>query len=1329
MAFMTYLNRGNKVFRLAEFTFLYAILAGIALYFRFETERVSPYWPATALLFAAFYVFERRDHFYIYALAYAAHITANLLVGYNFWISAIFATGNIVSTGLMYEYLRKTSPDLIELSSITSIVNLIFSGFVKSVIGSLFGAWAVWLVFGGKVNSLDVIRIWGLAEWSGLLLLTPAFFIWLKYGMKHFDPEAISTRKLVEGVALMVYFIITVMIAQSQSTGGREFFLKYLTIPGLIWALFRFNLHANYYMMLCLYVILNMTMVENLGIYAFRDEAYKNAILELNLFLSVIASISLFILASLNRQRRNFDELEANKQDLKDVFENAPIPYVILEGDGILRYCNNEFIKMLESEAVPLEGKHITQLMTAISAERFRGMIEDKDNPGAIEVSFVLPNDKTCLALVRLKRGKLDDTLCYCSVENLSQKKMVQHAARLAEERFRYLFNNSPEGVLVVDSNDGTIIDSNRIAQKFLNLRFRSRSGIVSLLGLDREKEDALYAALEKGEQFTFSSSFDHADDPRLHLEITANRITAEHGGFDVFLLRDITTQRRNERVKKLNRLRLEAMLHLRESIQSSDIDFLGEITAEAKNITDSKEAVVLLATQENYLVAHYTNSILMSSAFTEEEFLKSEIKKEWEILLTAKKPFVTKRAVRRNGVSMTEYLMGIPMQEDGTAKQAFGVVSDDEFEESDLDHFTLFSESIKSLFAKAAADVENRNLLLAVQQSTSSIVITDTYGRIKYVNPRFEEVTGYTFAEVKGQNPRVLKSGETTGDEYKKMWTAIAAGNTWRGFFHNRRKNGELFWESAAISPIKNEFGVITGYLAVKDDISFERQLEVDIARKEKRFSILWENSLDAMRLTDRNGIIVMANEAYAQLVGMPEAEIVGKLFTEYLESDFHDESLERYKAKFASGKIPQYQESLIHLRSGVIKWVNILSRFMESEDGEPILLSIFRDITDQKRKETELNEARMKAESMNQIKSTFLANMSHELRTPLINIMGYSEILMDELNDSEQREMLASILKGGERLKDTLDSILDLSNLEAQKTSALLAPHDLNQTAKKVCGEYTEAAMLKKLQLGLELSEINPVALVDEKLFYQVLDNLVNNAIKYTDSGWVKISTKVSGSGKNKSVFISVEDTGSGIKPDKMNVIFEPFRQGDEGIARNYEGAGLGLTIARKYVEMMGGELTVESVYGQGSLFTAGFIYSDGELESGEGSEPEASEKKLVLVVEDDISAANLINMYLSKFCEVIVVGSGDEALAILTEHKVDLMVIDINLPGSENGIELRNRIKSMQVYDDLPMVAVTAYTLPGDQLRFIEIGFSAFLEKPFKREEFINTILALL
>lgn len=1327
MALLSYLNRRNKVFRLTEYTILYAILTGLALYFRFETERVSPYWPATALLMAALYAFERKEHIWIVTLSYIAHTGLNVVVGYDVLISFLFATGNIASTFAMYEYLRRTSPRLIELDSIASIVNFIVSGFIKSIVGALFGAYAVLAVFGGSVNVFDVVRVWALAEWSGLLLLTPAFLVYLTIGFRNFDPAAIPTKKILEGVGLIVYFIFIIMLAQSQGGGEREFFLKYLAIPGLIWALFRFRLHTNYYLMLGLYVILNLTMTENLGIYAFRDEEYKNAILELNLFISIIASISLFILTSLRLQRQNLDDLEGSRQDLKDVFENAPLPYVILHTDGTIRYGNNEFCKMMDLDPHAIEGEKFSRFMSDASADRFTGAFQSGEENIVLEVSLVNTKKQTLLGLLRLKHGKTEAGTYYCSIENLSQKKIAQQAARLAEERFRYLFNNSPEGVLVVDSNDGSIIDSNRIAQKLLNLRFRSKLRLSKLLGLNTTRENELYSAIEKGDQYKFNVTFEHLDEPRVHLEITGNRIVAEHGGFDVFLLRDVTHQKRIDRVKRLNRLRLESMLRLRESVAATDLDFLQEIATETMVITDAKEAVLFLHAEDTWQVAHFTDSIILSSSFSEEEFRKSDIRSSWDLLVNPGKPFISKRAVRKNGVNLTEFLMGVPVQEDEGITIAFGVVSDEELEESDLDHFVLFCESVRGLFSKAAAELENRNLLLAVQQSSASIVITDTEGRIRYVNPKFEDITGYTFAEVKGQNPKVLKSGETTPGDYRKMWETISSGNIWRGVFHNRRKNGELFWESATISPIKNDLGVVTGYLAVKDDITLERQLEEDLKRREKRFSTLWENSLDAMRLTDKDGIIVMVNKAYCQLAGMEEEQLLGKPYSDYIDDNYQRDSLERYRQKFNAGTIPQYQESLLHMKSGVIKWVNILSRFMESEDGRPLLLSIFRDITDQKRKESELTEARMKAETMNRLKSTFLANMSHELRTPLINIMGYSEILKDEIEDPEQQEMLTSIINGGERLRDTLDSILNLSNLESNKTGTLLTLHDLNKTAKKVFGEYQEAATLKDLKFRIELSDDSPVVMLDEAMIYQVVDNLVNNALKYTSSGWVRVSTGIRGRGNNRTAFIKVEDSGIGIAPGKINVIFEPFRQGDEGVTRNYEGAGLGLTIAKKYVEMMGGELTVESALGQGSVFTAEFMLPQDQDNTGTEAEP--VEKKLVLVVEDDEATAGLIRMYLQPFCEVVVVATGDDALLTLTEQRFDLAIIDINLPGSENGIELRDRIKEIDVYEDLPMIAVTAYTLPGDQMRFIEIGFNSFIEKPFRRELLVDTVMSLL
>jgi PAS domain S-box-containing protein len=557
-------------------------------------------------------------------------------------------------------------------------------------------------------------------------------------------------------------------------------------------------------------------------------------------------------------------------------------------------------------------------------------------------------------------------------------------------------------------------------------------------------------------------------------------------------------------------------------------------------------------------------------------------------------------------------------------------------------------------------------------------------------------------------------------------MWETISSGNIWRCIFHNKRKNGELFWESASISPIKDHLGVITGYLAVKDDITLERQHESDLINREKRFHTLWENSMDAMRLTDENGIIIMVNDAYCKIFSSGKSEIIGQSITSYLDEEVHVGALERYMQRFKNKTIPLYQESLLNLKNGEKIWVNILSRFMDHEEENQVLLSIFRDITQQKRKEAELNEARDKAESMNNLKSTFLANMSHELRTPLINIMGYAEILLDEIEDESSKEMLTSILNGGERLRDTLNSILDLSNLESNKADMLFTINDLNLLVKKVFVEFEESAQKKGLEFSLSLIETPSLALVDGSMLLLVIKNLINNAIKYTDSGYVKVISGITGKGKQKLSFIKVIDSGIGIPQRKIDHIFEPFRQVSEGAGRRYEGAGLGLTIAKKFVELMAGEISVESKEGIGSVFSLEFV---SEVEDLSEEESTILNKKHILIVEDDKISANLMKMYLMKNYEVSIVQTGEEALLFLGEERVELIIMDINLPGGMNGIEITSQIRHSEIYAKTPIIAITAFTLPGDQQRFIESGFDAFVVKPFRREEFIDQVFNLI
>ena len=362
-------------------------------------------------------------------------------------------------------------------------------------------------------------------------------------------------------------------------------------------------------------------------------------------------------------------------------------------------------------------------------------------------------------------------------------------------------------------------------------------------------------------------------------------------------------------------------------------------------------------------------------------------------------------------------------------------------------------------------AEGEIRKLYRGIEQSPASIIVTDIDGTIEYVNSKFEESTGYLISEVIGKNPRILKSGNKKPEEYKEMWDTILSDSEWRGELLNRRKNGELFWESASISPIKNDRGEITHFIAIKEDVTEKKKMIADL-------------------------------------------------------------------------------------------------------------------IT-----------AKENAEGMSKLKSSFLANMSHELRTPLIGILGFSEILIEELSDPDHLKMVNNIYAGGKRLSDTLNLILDFSRAESNNTEVRSQIINVASVTKDCIDGFAAAAMEKGLQYKAVIPDESLTARLDERLFKSVINNLIHNAVKYTKFGEIKTEVGHTIINGNSCVFVSVKDTGIGIPKEKMLIIFDEFRQGSEGYGRSFEGTGLGLTVAKKVSELMGGSITVESEPGVGSAFTVRF------------------------------------------------------------------------------------------------------------------------------------------
>ncbi len=383
------------------------------------------------------------------------------------------------------------------------------------------------------------------------------------------------------------------------------------------------------------------------------------------------------------------------------------------------------------------------------------------------------------------------------------------------------------------------------------------------------------------------------------------------------------------------------------------------------------------------------------------------------------------------------------------------------------------------------------------------------------------------------------------------------------------------------------------------------------------------------------------------------------------------------------------------------------------------------------------ELISAKEQAEEMNKLKSIFLANMSHELRTPLISILGFAELLQLELLNAEQLELVDQVLKGGRRLNLTLNSILEWSKLESEKLSLKLSPFNLSQEIQKNIALYLPMANLKKLFIRSEFCDPNLIATIDTGLFDKAFFQLIHNAIKFTDKGGIIVALNQIKKEEVVWAVIQITDTGIGIPKENLDKIFVEFRQSSEGPSRSYEGSGLGLSIAKKMIELMNGKIEIESEIGKGSTFSIWLpaVLDEKALnlkieEKRKTIEVNPAIRKtdlapIVLLVEDNQSNRMLVNRMLGKDFRVQEAEDGFTGIALASQNLFNLILMDINLGYGISGIETMQGIRKIPGYFKVPIIAVTAYAMFGDKERLLKEGFDDYIQKPFTKEELINHV----
>ena len=631
-------------------------------------------------------------------------------------------------------------------------------------------------------------------------------------------------------------------------------------------------------------------------------------------------------------------------------------------------------------------------------------------------------------------------------------------------------------------------------------------------------------------------------------------------------------------------------------------------------------------------------------------------------------------------------------------------------------------------------------------------VISIDARGRIVDFNSACERLFGYSAEEVLGENVKMLMPDpyRTEHDSYLDNYKTtgqrkiIGIGREVIG----RRKDGTTFPMELSVGEI--EQGNTRAFIGVIRDITDRVRREQILLDSDAQHRAILETAVDGIIIIDSLGTVRMYNPACENMFLFSAEEVVGQNVKMLMPSpyyDEHDRYLQNYSAT-GERKIIGIGREVIARRKDGTTFPMELSVGETTMGGNRFFVGILRDITKNKtaeeallKSEAELQKrvdeiaaladentkAREEAEAASRIKSEFLASMSHEIRTPMNGILGMLSALEGQGLNAEQRESVGLIRESSEALLEILNDILDISKIEAQKIELETTTFSINEFLALAEGMWRRRAQDKGLAFVLRNSATaHDLVRGDGTRLRQVLFNLISNAIKFTDRGEVTLSVDAEGASGRVKLRFEVSDSGIGISPEQLEKLFQPFVQADRSTTRRFGGSGLGLSISKKIVELMGGEMGVESRLGEGSTFWFTVSLETGDRSSRDAgvsgalrtarSETDLETGLRILLAEDNHINQKVIASLLKPLdCELDIVGNGRDAVRAVLRADYDVVLMDIQMPEMD-GLAATREIRSLPGrVSKIPIIAITANAMKGDRERYIGGGMDDYVSKP--------------